>query len=162
MKTFPTHIVAVFGVIENEDHDILLVRSRNRNVWMFPGGQVEIGENLIDALTRETKEESDMEIAVDQLFCVSSNTCTYPGYNGYGVIPTKVVMGFTCRYLNGQFQESDETTESLWVPREKVLDLLVAPDLIDKYKAYLDFSGAVVYLEYRTKPEYDLRQKRFV
>jgi 8-oxo-dGTP diphosphatase len=162
MKQFPTHIVAVFGVVENDNEEILLLKSRNRNVWMFPGGQVEIGENLIDALIRETKEESGMEIYVNKLFCVSSNTCTYQGYNGYDIIPTKVIMGFTCKYNGGEFCDSDETTESLWVSKDKVLDFLDVPDFIDKFKAYLNFSGDVQYLEYITKPEYNLKLERLI
>jgi 8-oxo-dGTP diphosphatase len=159
MKQFPTHIVAVFGIVENEKEEILLLKHRSRNIWMFPGGQVEVGENLVDALVRETKEESGMEIDVVKLFSVSSNTCTYQGYNGYDIVPTKVVMGFICRYISGEFCDSDETTESLWVSKDKVLDLIVVPDFIDKFKGYLDFTGGIEYLEYITKPEYNLKLK---
>lgn len=162
MKEFPTHIVAVFGIVENEKNEILLLKHRERSVWMFPGGQVEIGENLLDALLRETKEECNMEITINKLYCVSSNTCTYQGYNGYGMIPTKVVMGFVCKYVDGVFCESNETTESIWVSKENVLDLLVVPDFIDKFKAYLEFKGDVKYLEYITKPKYCLKLSRQV
>lgn len=162
MKQFPTHIVAVFGIVENDQNEILLLKQRNRNIWMFPGGQVEIGENLIDALIREAKEESGMDIAVHKLFCVTSNTCSYQGYNGYGIIPTKVIMGFTCSYMAGEFRESDETTEACWVAKDKVLELISAPDLIEKYMAYMNFSGVVEYLDYITKPEFDLKLKRLI
>ncbi|MNC20086.1 hypothetical protein D3C75_680290 [compost metagenome] len=162
MKQFPTHIVAVYGIVENDQGEILLLKSRNRNVWMFPGGQVEIGENLIDALIREAKEESNMDIAVDQLFSVSSNTCTYQGYNGYGHIPSKVLMGFVCRYNGGEFRESDETTGYLWVSKEEVLEHLTVPDFIEKYKAYLDFTGKLEYMEYVTKPQFEIKLKRLI
>lgn len=162
MKQFPTHIVAVFGIVENDNEEILLLKHRNRNLWGFPGGQVEVGENLIDALLRETKEEGNMDIAVNKMFSVSSNTCTYQGYNGYGTIPTKVVMGFICKYISGEFRESDETTEAIWVSKAKVLDYLVVPDFIEKYKAYLNFKGDVQYLEYITKPEFNIKLKRHI
>jgi len=129
---------------------------------MFPGGQVESGENLIDAVIRETKEESNMDITVDKLYHVSSNTSTYQGYNGYGTIPTKVMMGFTCIYKKGEFVASNETTESCWVHKEKVLDLLTVPSFIEKYKAYLNFKGDIKYLEYVTKPEPLLKLDRFI
>lgn len=160
MRQFPKHIVAVYGIVENDLQEILLLKGRLRNIWMFPGGQVEVGENLIDALIRETKEESNMDITVNNLYCVSSNTCTYPGYNGYEMIPTKVIMGFTCHYNSGEFRESDETTEALWVPKDNVLEYLTVPDFIDKFKVYLNSTGKVEYLEYVTKPQYDLKLKR--
>lgn len=156
-KQFPTHIVAVFGIVENENHEILLLKHRTHDVWMFPGGQVECGENLIDALIREAREESNMSIAVNKLFSISSNTSSYQGYNGYGMIPTKVVFGFTCTYEYGEFCDSDETTSYRWVSKEKVLDYLKVPDFIEKYKAYLNDDGNIQYLEYVTKPQYELK-----
>lgn len=156
MKKFPTHIVAVFGVVVNENEEVLLLKHSHHNIWMFPGGQVENGENLLDALKREAMEESSMTIEVDKLFCVTSNTSTYQGYNGYGMVPTKVVMGFRCKYVDGIYRDSNETMGHIWIHRDKVLEHLVVPDFIEKYKAYLDPSEVVHYLEYESKPEYKL------
>lgn len=76
---------------------------------------------------------------VNKLICVSSNTCTYQGYNGYGTVPTKVMFGFTCKYLSGELCTSDETSESLWVPKDKVLEYITVPNLIERFKAYFNF-----------------------
>ena len=157
MKEFPTHIVAVDGIIENDKNEILLVKSRNRGIYSVPGGQVEIGENLIDALKREIKEESGVDVEVGKLICVSSNTGTYQGYNGYGLIPTKVMFGFTCKYIDGELQSSDETSEVIWVSKDKVLDYITLPYLVKRFNAYRNFSGEVTYLDYVTKPEYYLK-----
>ncbi|WP_397311263.1 NUDIX domain-containing protein [Paenibacillus ihbetae] len=95
----PTHIVAVGGIVENENGEILLVKVRNG--WVFPGGQVEVGENLIEALMREVKEESGIDTTVSHLIGVYSNTSTYPGYNGVDMVPTKVMMDYVCTYTGG-------------------------------------------------------------
>lgn len=160
MKEFPTHIVTVDGIIENESKEILLVKNRHKGVWTVPGGQVESGENLIDALIRETKEESGADITACQLICVSSNTRVYEGYNGYGIIPTKVMFGFTAAYTGGELCTSDETSEVVWVAKDKVLDYIKEPWLVERYQAYCEFDGSVRYLEYITKPEYELKLKR--
>jgi len=162
IKQVPKHIVAVFGIVENDKSEIMLLKHRDKNTWVFPGGQVESGENLIDALIRETKEESNMDIAVNKLYCVSSNTCTYMGHSGYGMIPTKVIMGFICCYIKGEFAVSEETAESCWVHKDKVLDLLGNGDFANKYNAYLNFNGNIKYLEYVTKPEYLLKVERLI
>lgn len=162
MKQFPTHIVAVDGVVENERNEILLVKHRDKEVWTVPGGQVEIGENLIDALIRETKEESGIDVVVNRLVCISSNTGTYEGYNGYGTVPTKVIFGFTCTAIGGELANSDETSESRWIPKDTVLDYITVPSLAERFKAYLNFDGNVQYLEYITRPKYDLKLKREV
>ena len=62
----PSHIVAVGGITEDQEGNILLVKD-HRGPWVFPGGQVEEGENLIDALVREVKEESGIEVEVSTL-----------------------------------------------------------------------------------------------
>ena len=57
----PKHIVAVCGLISHPNGKILLIRSPRRG-WEFPGGQVEEGENLIEALQREIIEESGVTV----------------------------------------------------------------------------------------------------
>ena len=161
-KQFPTHIVAVDGIVENDNNEILLVKHRHHGVYTIPGGQVEIGENLIEALIREIKEETGIDVKVEKLICVSSNTCTYQGYNGYGTIPTKVMFSFICKYLDGELCTSDETSESLWIAKDKVLDYITVPNLVERFKSYLVFQGEIQYLQYITKPEYDLKLKRFI
>lgn len=162
MKEFPTHIVTVDGIVENERNEILLVKHRAKEVWTIPGGQVEVGENLMNALIREIKEESGIDVIVNKLVCVSSNTCTYEGYNGYGTVPTKVMFGFTCSYIGGVLSTSDETSESRWVSKDRVLDYITVPHLLERFKAYLNFDGNIQYLEYITKPNYDLKLKQKV
>lgn len=162
MKQFPTHIVAIDGIIENENGEILLVKDRYKEIYTFPGGQVEVGENLIDALTREVREETGVEIEVNKLICISSNTGTYQGHSGYGLVPTKVMFGFICKYLSGEPCTSNETSETLWVSKEEALNYISAAYLVERYKAYLNFQGDVQYLDYITKPEYNLKLKKLI
>lgn len=157
----PTHIAAAAGVVRNSRNEILLVKTYHGG-WVFPGGQVEVGENIIDAVRREILEESGIEAEVDELFCVSSNTTTYPGYNRVKEVPTKVMLDFTCREVSGSLRGSDENSESAWVPEDKVLSLIKAPAIIERFRVYLEYSGRPTYLEYRTKPVFELRVKRLI
>ena len=155
----PTHIVAAAGVVENEKEEILLVNTYHGG-WVFPGGQVEVGENIIDAVIREIKEESGINVTVEKLFAISSNTATYKGYNGVEKVPTKVMMDFICTFVHGKLCISDENSESCWVKKDKVLDMITAPAIHQRFQAYLDYDGNVQYLEYVTKPEFDLKINR--
>lgn len=155
----PTHIVAVAGVVKNDNDEILLVKT-HRGVWVFPGGQVEIGENLIEAVIREVKEESGIDIKVEKLFAISSNTGINKGYNGVKKIPTKVMMDFICTFSGGTLDISDETSESCWVKKDKVLDMITSPAYRQRFKAYLDYDGNLQYLSYVTQPEFNLEINR--
>jgi 8-oxo-dGTP diphosphatase len=156
----PTHIVAVGGITENKEGNILLVKTYHGG-WVFPGGQVEEGENLIDALIREIKEESGIDVEVSCLIGIYSNTGKYKGYNGVEVVPTKVMMDYICKPVSGELCTSEETSESLWVSKGKVLDMIEAPAIRERYQAYLDFNGTVNYMEYVTQPEFKLKLKRY-
>lgn len=63
---YPVHIVSVGGLIENDEGKILMLKSPDRG-WEIPGGQVEEGESLTDALKREVKEETGIDIEVGSL-----------------------------------------------------------------------------------------------
>jgi ADP-ribose pyrophosphatase YjhB (NUDIX family) len=159
VKIFPTHIVTAAGVVVKENKNILMVRT-HRGGWVFPGGQVEVGENLIQAVTREIKEESNIDITVGKLFAVSSNTGTYEGYNGYGMVPTKVMFDFICRYEGGELSVSEETSDSAWIPKEKVMAMITAPAIKARFQAYLEFDGGVKYYDYIVRPEFVVKEER--
>lgn len=160
-KILPTHILAAAGVVLNEEENILLVNTY-QDGWVLPGGEVEIGENLIDAVKREIFEESGIEVEVGELFCISSNTCTYPGYNGVKTVPTKAIFDFICKAKSGEIRGSEENSQSAWFPKEKALEMIQAPSNRVRFQAYLEYSGRPAYLEYRTKPSFELKLKRTI
>lgn len=157
----PTHIVAVGGIVEDGKGNILLVKTVHRG-WEIPGGQVEAGENLTDALMREIKEESGVDAAVSQMIGVYSNTGKYIWHDGETEVPTKVMFDFICEYTGGELGVSDETTDSRWVEKDKVLEFVESPAIRTRYQAFLDFKGKINYMEYVTKPFFELKVKRSV
>lgn len=58
--------VRVYGLLINADNQLLISdeQSGGRNFTKFPGGGLEYGEGLIDALKREFMEECDAEVEV--------------------------------------------------------------------------------------------------
>ncbi len=58
--------VRVYGILVDENNRVLISDERTQNVSFtkFPGGGLEYGEGLIDALKREFLEECDMEIDI--------------------------------------------------------------------------------------------------
>lgn len=152
----PTHIVAVGGIVENEEGEILLVKTQHGG-WVFPGGQVEVGENLPDALCREVKEESGIEIEIKDLVGIYSNTAIHKWYDGITDVPTKLMLDFACVSVGGELSVSEETSDSRWVEKEKVLDLISGPAYRTRFEAYLNSSGSVQYMDYVTHPEFEVK-----
>lgn len=54
---------SVYGVLQNEN-GVLLVRDRTRTdeKWDLPGGGIDLGEELVDALRREIDEETKLQV----------------------------------------------------------------------------------------------------
>ena len=67
------------GIIQKGQHVLLTKRrpdSHLPNLWEFPGGKIEPGENLKDALRRELREELGIEVEVGDE--IHSATHRYP------------------------------------------------------------------------------------
>jgi len=58
--------VRVYGILVNEQGEVLISDERTENVSFtkFPGGGLEYGEGLLDALKREYMEETGLEVEV--------------------------------------------------------------------------------------------------
>lgn len=139
----PTHIVAVGALISNDEGKVLLNKSPLKKRWEFPGGQVETGENLEQALIREIKEESGIDVIVRQLVGIYSNIQETIWYDGITKNPTKLILDFMCDYVEGKLSTSDESSEVIWCPREKVLDMIDHPIVKMRMENLINFSGQV-------------------
>ena len=146
----PKHIVAVSGLIRHPDGKILLIRSPRRG-WEFPGGQVEEGETLIEALQREIQEEAGVTTSIGKLVGVYSNIKA----------PTKLMFGFLGDYVSGELTTSNESLETEWVARHSALQRISHPAIYDRMKDMLDFSGRVIYRVYTNDP-YQVCEERFL
>ena len=71
---FATHYIGAGGVVLNEDSELLLVCERYRRpgqppFYKLPGGALQAGEHLADAVVREVLEETGVRTRFDALVC---------------------------------------------------------------------------------------------
>ncbi len=105
--------VAVSALIFDGER-ILLALRRDIEWWNLPGGGVEIGETVDEALCREVKEETGLEVEVGQLVGVYSK-------------PQKqeIVLTFRCFVKGGTAVATEESLEcSFFDPNELPVNIL--------------------------------------
>ncbi len=109
------HIVtSVVAVIVDDEERVLLTR-RNvppfKNLWVMPGGKIDLGEPILDALKREVREEVGIEVDVDDLIDVFEHVT--PGEDRYHF----VIIYYLCRPLSCRVvQNEEEVSEVAWAP----------------------------------------------
>ena len=139
---YPTHIVAVMGIVRNSKGQILLVQSPRRG-WEPPGGQVENGEDILKALEREILEESGIEAKAGKLLAVYSNVTSQP---------TKLMMTFEASSVGGRLRTSAESVDVGWFSPEEAVEKVEHPAQKHKLQDALMNSEGVIYRVYGTNP----------
>ena len=89
--------IGVYALIFDNKR-VLLAHRRDIDWWNLPGGGMEIGETVEEATCREVKEETGLEVQVEQLIGVYSK-------------PQKqeVVLTFRCKVIGGELQATEES-----------------------------------------------------
>ena len=108
-------VVTLIGLLNLENHVLISNRKNSQKFngyWEFPGGKVEKGEPLMEALLRETKEELGLIL---NSACVSPLTFSVDNTEAQETL----LLFFICRKWNGQ-PKGMEGQELKWI---KPLDL---------------------------------------
>jgi 8-oxo-dGTP diphosphatase len=97
----PLFRIGVFALIFDDQGRVLLGHRRDIDWWNLPGGGMEAGETVDEALRREVREETGLETDVEQLVGVYSK-------------PQKqeVVLTFRSRVTGGDLHPTEEARES--------------------------------------------------
>ncbi|HVZ67489.1 MAG TPA: NUDIX domain-containing protein [Patescibacteria group bacterium] len=70
------------ALLKNSKGEILLIERRidpMKGYWDFPGGFVDLDENIEESMARELKEETDLTIVDLKYFCSEYDIYTYDG-----------------------------------------------------------------------------------
>ncbi len=87
-----TPYLTVDGIIELYDSDdglrgvVLIERKNPPHGWAIPGGFVDIGERVEEALVREMREETSLDVMIESLLGVYSDPARDPRFHTASVV----------------------------------------------------------------------------
>jgi len=130
----PAHPELCVGAVAVHDGCLLLVRrgrGRAAGSWSVPGGRVEVGETLAEAVLRELREETGLDGVCGPLL----GWVELIDDDGH-----QVVADFSVVILGGIARAGDDATEVAWLPCHEVGEM---PGLVAGLAEFLHDNGVI-------------------
>jgi 8-oxo-dGTP diphosphatase len=110
--------VGVGGVVLIDGRVVLIRRGKEplRGRWVIPGGTVELGETLREALVREMREETGLVVRPREIVLVFDRIQS----EGAEVEYHYVIIDYACDYISGALQAGSDADEVALVGPDEI------------------------------------------
>ena len=130
-RIYPTRPVLAVSAAIFRNGRVLIVRRAQppaNGLYTLPGGVVEIGETLVEAVEREVREETGLEIEPRGL----AGYRQVIAHDDSGRIERHfVILPFAARWLSGEISLNDELAEGHWLAPTELSGLKTTEGLAD-------------------------------
>ena len=127
---FPKRPVPAVGAIVFRGSQVLLVRRRDppsQGRWSIPGGAVEVGETVEQAVVRETREETQVEVRPVEVITVSD----FIEKEGDRVHWHYVLVDVLCAYLQGEPHPGSDAEDARFIEMRELGEFDVTPTALE-------------------------------
>jgi 8-oxo-dGTP pyrophosphatase MutT (NUDIX family) len=107
-------------VVVNDAGDVSMIRRSDTDNWAVLGGAIDLGESMVQAAVRETREETGIECQITGLVGIYTDPKHVTLYSSNGEVRQEFSILLTGVVIGGQPTPSSESTEMRWVPRSDV------------------------------------------
>jgi mutator protein MutT len=115
-REFPEAPLVGVGAVIVEQGRVLMVRRGTEPMlgqWTLPGGLLELGEGLLNAVVREVREETGLTVEPIELIELLDRIQR----EGERVRYHYVIADYLCRVTGGQLQAASDADAVCWVER---------------------------------------------
>ena len=121
-------VVAASAFVLDDSGRLLMIRRTDNGLHALPGGRHELGETLTQTAIRETDEETGVTVEVTGLVGIYSNPEHVVEFSD-GEVRQEFSICFRARAVAGEPRPSDESSEAVWVERDRIASLDVHPSI---------------------------------
>lgn len=107
------------GAVLIDDGRVLLIKRGKQPLlgqWSLPGGTVEAGETLEQALVREMREETSLEVKVGPLVAAFDRI----ERDGERLLWHYVILDFLCERVSGEAQAGSDAAAVAWASTDEL------------------------------------------
>ena len=115
-------VPSVNVVVVNDAGDVLMIRRSDNGNWALPGGAIDLGESMVRAGVRETREETGIDCEITGLVGIYTDPKHLILYTSNGEVRQEFSIVLIAVVTGGQPTPSSESSEVRWVPREDLAD----------------------------------------
>jgi 8-oxo-dGTP diphosphatase len=130
-REYPESPLVGVGAVIVENHRVLLIRRGQPPLlgeWSLPGGVLECGESLREAVAREAREETGLLVEIAEMLGVYERVIR----DDKGEVRYHyVLLDFLCRPLSGDLKAGSDAAEVRWFTSEELPALNLAYDAND-------------------------------
>jgi len=130
-RSYPTKPIFGVGAIVFEDDAVLLVkrgREPGKGRWSLPGGTVKLGESARQALHREVKEETGLEVEIVKLVTLVD---IIDVDDAGKVRHHYAVADYRCAPKGGKPKAGGDAAEARWVPLKDLQKYPLTPKAVE-------------------------------
>ena len=139
-------VPSVNVVVINQAGAILMIRRSDNDNWAVPGGAIDLGESMVQAAVRETREETGIECEITGLVGIFTDPKHVILYTSNGEVRQEFSILLTGVATGGRPTPSSESSEVRWVPQEDVAGYQVDRSMRLRIEHYLAGRGDSPYL----------------
>jgi len=129
-------LVGVGAVVHSEGKILLVKRAKepNKGLWIIPGGLLELGESLEEAVAREVKEELGIDVRVESFLGIASEIVL----DEKGTIKYHyVLIDFVVAPLQTEIILNEEAEDYGWFSPEMVFNVKTTENTKNMIRTYL-------------------------